>query len=65
MVVMCGGIGAWNIHVEEWASPHRTNIDQLTLACGSDHSLVKTGGWTTRKLADGGSSARRFRWAAA
>jgi hypothetical protein len=41
-------------HVEEWATTHCTDINQLTLACGSDHSLVQPGGWTTRKPRDGG-----------
>jgi hypothetical protein len=40
-------------HVEDWATTVRTDINQLTLACGSDHSLVEPGGWTTRKRANG------------
>jgi Domain of unknown function (DUF222) len=40
-------------HVEDWATTRRTEINTLTLACGSDHSLVKPGGWTTRKNAKG------------
>ncbi len=40
-------------HVEDWATTHRTDVNQLTLACGSDHSLVGPGGWTTRKNARG------------
>lgn len=40
-------------HVEDWATTHCTDIDTLTLACGSDHPLVKPGGWTTRKRKDG------------
>jgi hypothetical protein len=40
-------------HVEDWATTHRTDIDTLTLACGSDHSLVEPGGWMTRKNAKG------------
>jgi hypothetical protein len=39
-------------HVEDWATTHCTDIDQLTLACGSDHKLVEAG-WTTRKRKDG------------
>jgi hypothetical protein len=40
-------------HVEDWATTHRTDIDMLTLACGSDHPLVEPGGWATRKRANG------------
>jgi uncharacterized protein DUF222 len=40
-------------HVEDWATTHRTDVNALTLACGSDHALVEPGGWTTRKRADG------------
>jgi hypothetical protein len=40
-------------HVEDWATTHCTDIDTLTLACGSDHPLVEPGGWTTRKRKDG------------
>jgi Domain of unknown function (DUF222) len=39
-------------HVEEWSSTHRTDINQLTLACGSHHKLVEKG-WVTRKRKDG------------
>jgi hypothetical protein len=39
-------------HIEEWATTHCTDINTLTLACGSDHALVEPGGWTTRKLTD-------------
>ena len=40
-------------HVEHWATTHCTDINTLTLACGSDHPLVQPGGWTTRKNARG------------
>jgi hypothetical protein len=40
-------------HVEEWAQSGRTDIDNLTFACGPHHRLLKPGGWTTRKRADG------------
>jgi hypothetical protein len=40
-------------HVEEYANCRTTDIDELTLACGSHHRLVKPGGWTTRKRANG------------
>ncbi len=39
-------------HVQDWASTHRTDIDQLTLACGPHHRLLDNG-WTTRKRANG------------
>ncbi len=39
-------------HVEDWASTYRTDIDQLTLACGPHHRLVEKG-WTTRKRSSG------------
>jgi hypothetical protein len=39
-------------HVEEWSSTHRTDINQLTLACGSHHKLVEKG-WVTRRRKDG------------
>lgn len=39
-------------HVEEWAATYRTDIDQLTLACGPDHKLNEKG-WATRKRANG------------
>jgi hypothetical protein len=40
-------------HVDEWATTQCTDVNTLTLACGSDHPLVKPGGWTTRKREDG------------
>lgn len=39
-------------HVDDWASTYRTDIDQLTLACGPHHRLLDKG-WTTRKRANG------------
>ncbi len=39
-------------HVQEWATTHRTNINQLTLACGTHHRLLDKG-WTTRKEPNG------------
>ncbi|OBH60609.1 hypothetical protein A5686_21015 [Mycobacterium sp. E2479] len=39
-------------HVEDWAKSFRTDIDQLTLACGPHHRLLEKG-WTTRKRANG------------
>ena len=40
-------------HVNEWAVHHRTDIDDLTFACGPCHKLLDDDGWTTRKNADG------------
>jgi HNH endonuclease len=40
-------------HVEEWAQSGRTDIDNLTFACGPHHRLLGPGGWQTRKRADG------------
>jgi hypothetical protein len=40
-------------HVDEWATTHCTDVNTLTLACGSDHPLIKPGGWATRKRKDG------------
>ncbi|HKI39849.1 MAG: HNH endonuclease signature motif containing protein [Mycobacterium sp.] len=40
-------------HVDDWASTRHTDVNTLTLACGSDHRLVGPGGWTTRKDARG------------
>ncbi|VBA55356.1 HNH endonuclease signature motif containing protein [Mycobacterium pseudokansasii] len=39
-------------HVQGWATTRRTDIDQLTLACGVDNRLVEKG-WITRKNAHG------------
>jgi Domain of unknown function (DUF222) len=40
-------------HIDEYASCQTTNIDNLTFACGPHHRLIKSGGWTTRKRANG------------
>src|ERR1700722_2738163 len=39
-------------HVKGWTKTHRTDIDDLTLACGPDNRLAEQG-WTTRKNAHG------------
>jgi hypothetical protein len=39
-------------HVSGWTTTHRTDIDDLTLACGPHNRLVEKG-WTTRKNARG------------
>lgn len=40
-------------HVDEWAAGGKTNADDLTFACRSDHRKLTTGGWKTRKLPNG------------
>ncbi|MEI6052416.1 MAG: DUF222 domain-containing protein, partial [Opitutaceae bacterium] len=40
-------------HVNDWAATHHTDVNTLTLACSPDHTLLTTGGWTTRKNAQG------------
>ncbi len=37
-------------HVTPWTTTHRTDINDLTLACGPDNRLVEKG-WKTRKNA--------------
>jgi uncharacterized protein DUF222 len=51
----CDVPGYWSEvhHVEEWATTHCTDVNTLTLACGSDHPLVEPGGWVTRKNSRG------------
>ncbi len=39
-------------HVRGWAATRRTDINDLTLACGRDNRLVEKG-WTTRTNAHG------------
>jgi hypothetical protein len=39
-------------HVRPWAITHTTDINDLTLACGSHHKLAEQG-WTTRKNSHG------------
>ncbi len=40
-------------HVTDWAAGGRTDIDELTFACGGHNRLVEDGGWTTRKHPNG------------
>ncbi len=48
-----GGPGAnGGHHVTPWTTTHRTDINDLTLACGPDNRLVEKG-WKTRKNAHG------------
>ncbi|OYN82983.1 HNH endonuclease signature motif containing protein [Mycolicibacterium sphagni] len=37
----------------DWKNGGNTDIDDLGLACDPDNQLVESGGWATRKLADG------------
>ncbi|KUI04884.1 hypothetical protein AU188_09685 [Mycobacterium sp. IS-3022] len=39
--------------VADWADDGKTDITDLTLACGPDNRRVKPGGWRTRKRNDG------------
>ncbi|KUH82732.1 MULTISPECIES: HNH endonuclease signature motif containing protein [unclassified Mycobacterium] len=39
--------------VADWADDGKTDITDLTLACGPDNRRVKPGGWRTRKRKDG------------
>jgi hypothetical protein len=39
-------------HVQGWTNTHRTDINDLTLACGPHNRLAEKG-WTTRKNAKG------------
>jgi hypothetical protein len=39
-------------HVENWASTHTTDINQLTLTCPPNHKLVEKG-WIARKRTNG------------
>ncbi|WAC90475.1 HNH endonuclease signature motif containing protein [Mycobacterium sp. Aquia_213] len=40
-------------HITDYATCHTTDIDNLTLACGTHHRLLQPRGWTTRKRANG------------
>lgn len=40
-------------HVVEWAKCHRTDVNELTFACGCNHRLVRRGGWLTRRNSAG------------
>jgi hypothetical protein len=40
-------------HVNDWRRGGRTDIDNLTLACGPDNRLADQNGWRTRKNARG------------
>ncbi|OBI37960.1 HNH endonuclease signature motif containing protein [Mycobacterium colombiense] len=40
-------------HVTDYATCHTTDVNDVTFACGPHHRLLKPGGWTTRKNANG------------
>ncbi len=40
-------------HVTDYAKCRTTDVNDLTLACGTNHKLVEPGGWTTRKRKNG------------
>src|SRR6201997_5243331 len=40
-------------HIDEYATCQTTSMENLAFACGSHHRLLKPGGWTTRKRANG------------
>jgi len=51
----CAVPGYWTQvhHLVDWKHGGRTDIDNLTLACGPDNRLIERTGWTTRKNARG------------
>ena len=40
-------------HVTDYAMCHTTDVNDLTFGCGPQHRILKPGGWTTRKNANG------------
>ncbi|MEE2855534.1 MAG: HNH endonuclease signature motif containing protein [Actinomycetota bacterium] len=40
-------------HATDYAKCHTTDVNDLTFACGPHHRLLRPGGWTTRKNAQG------------
>jgi hypothetical protein len=40
-------------HVTDYAKSRTTDVNDLTLACGTNHRIVQPGGWQTRKRKDG------------
>ncbi|BBU23259.1 HNH endonuclease signature motif containing protein [Mycobacterium xenopi] len=40
-------------HVTDYAKCRATDVNDLTLACGTNHRIVQPGGWQTRKRKDG------------
>ena len=51
----CDVPGYWTQvhHVNGWAATRRTDINELTLACGPHNRLIEDSGWTTRTNARG------------
>jgi hypothetical protein len=40
-------------HVTDYSKCHTTDVNDLTLACGPHHRLLRPGGWMTRKNTHG------------
>jgi Domain of unknown function (DUF222) len=40
-------------HVTDYAQCYTTDVNDLTFGCGPQHRLLRPGGWTTRKRANG------------
>jgi len=36
-------------HVTDYATCRTTDVNDLTFGCGTQHRILKPGGWTTRK----------------
>jgi hypothetical protein len=47
----CTVPGYWSQahHITDWKADGRTNINDLTLACGPDNRMIDKTGWTTRR----------------
>jgi hypothetical protein len=40
-------------HITDYAKCHTTDVNNLTFGCGTQRRLVRPGGWSTRKNANG------------